>query len=1200
MPITEGGRFSPENRIVSPGVFTRENDLSGVAQGVADIGAVIVAPFPKGPGFSPTLLTNVNDLQSKFGIPDGTYYGPYTATEYLKQKGFVTVVRVGALTGYNQNHPLIIYANQGRWQRNDDQGCIAGNSFISPSGSYTSTASAWPQGITLSSLTSSSIAPYSGSVTMTFSNPSFNFTFVSGAGSLTTNIGNIISASVINGVTASVTASTILNYVVGASISMSGFTNGYVYNNASATVITSNGASFSYVTGSGTLSSSISGSTIGTSTVTSNLDGKAINYSPAAATSTLGSTLFNGQVVSFTNTGTTYAATVIFTSSAQIPTTSSLSWLFASGSIATGYFASTSSLLGGTDPFDYVIGGVDPAETVGPLLISSSFTIQTNNGCSSPTFQFNAGSINGNFGKYNGTFISSGAPTLDNCGNLLTGSGVTKILAILADTQASSLDATLTSPGFSGSTLQSSSVLYNNSSSIYQDYILSLSSSLGSGWAQYEFSLNPGDNKYIANVFGTNPTAGNPATQVQGQKIEAAYIYSIFQDTIAEVNANPDDWQVQVAAPIQLGTIFSGSIAPMTFTDTYSLQPTKGDSAFALNNANTPFISSQAIAGINGKTTRFQLFQVMTLGDGTNTNTSYKIEISNVKLAGTVPGSTWGSFTLAVRDYSDTENRPKYLEQFQNLTLDPTSPDFIARRIGDTYSYILASGKILEFGTFKNLSKYIRISMSTNNYPVSAVPAGFEPYQVPFGGLALDQLLPPMMYTKASTWTNGPGRYASGVVFGQTLSSDSELTNLYPVYADGNLIYQDNLQYFAPLPANTTIGSNIGFYLDVDYTGSVPNTTGSVHALPFTSTVGISSFLSQSAGTLNAIPYTYNAANEATYVKMRKFVLGFQSGFDGQSPAIPINVGSNIIAGNTQGFNCATSTTAGSVAYNQCLGALSNADQFDINLLVTPGIFHSLHSYVAQLGIDLCEQRGDCFYIMDNIVFPNTNQPVDMITAAINDVSTIDSNYVGTYYPWLKVLDTNINQIVNLPPSVLMPAIYASNDAASAEWFAPAGLNRGGIPQATGVLDRLTIADRDNLYLGRVNPIASFPGQGICVWGQKTLQIKHSALDRINVRRLLIALKKFIAASSKYLVFEQNVATTRNRFLSIVNPYLESVQQRSGLYAYKVVMDETNNTADIIDNNQLYGQIYLQPAKTAEFIILDFNILPTGGAVFGS
>ena len=1113
MPITEGGRFSPENRIVSPGVFTRENDLSGVAQGVADIGAVVVAPFPKGPGFSPTLVTNVNDLQAKFGVPDGVYYGPYTATEYLKQKGFVTVCRVGALTGYNQKHPLLVYAQSGTWNRNGSVGAInSGSSFVNVSGSLTSGSAGYLAGVSIGTSASSS--------------------FVS-----------ITTSSILSG-----TSSSYYNKATfGVSFPTSSFTFTFASSATDANI--------------GTGLNSSSGSAL--------FSGKTVQFGLYT-----GTTLTQNLSSSYTFSPSSTTDVSFFTSSLGTAFTSSAFNYLISGGFLSGAFANSVQITGGY-PFDTTTGNV--------YLYSGSFQAYRGS-CANPVIRIQ-GLISGSFGLYNGTFTSTATlPTIDGCGNLVTGSGQNILLAVLGDTQAGGIDTSLNVPGFLGSTLQSSSVLDTTSGSINQNYVLNLSSSLGSGYGNYEFSLSKATNKYITNVWGKDPTVGNPATQVTGQKIEAAYINGIFEDSIASIMTSPYTWRLGVAAPIELTGIFSsGAIEPLIFTDAYSLVPTTGDSAFSLTHAYTPWILSQAIAGVNGSTTRFQLFRAHTLSDGTNTNTAYKLEIRDVKLAGNVAGSTWGTFTLAVRAYSDTENRPSYLEQFANLTLDPTSPDFIARRIGDRYNYITNVGKILEFGSYNNLSKYIRIEISTNNYPVSAVPYGFNPYFAPFAGTVLDNITPTMKYTKASTWTNGPGKYASGIVFGQTLSSDSELSALYPTSSAGAYIYADNLQYFDALPANTTIGNNQLFALDIDYTGNG---------------VGSSAFIATANGTLNSIP-AINSSNEATYVKMRKFVLGFQGGFDGQSPSIPINVGSNTVAGNTQGLNCSTSTTAGSVAYNQCIGALSNADQFDINLIVTPGIFHSLHPYVAQLAIDLCETRGDCFYIMDNIVFPNTNQSVDMITPAINDVLNIDSNYVATYYPWLKVLDTNINQIVNLPPSVLMPSIYASNDAASAEWFAPAGLNRGGISQATGVLDRLTIADRDTLYLGRVNPIAQFPGQGICVWGQKTLQVKHSALDRVNVRRLLIALKKFIAASSKYLVFEQNVATTRNRFLSIVNPYLESVQQRSGLYAYKVVMDESNNTADIIDNNQLYGQIYLQPAKTAEFIILDFNILPTGASFPG-
>jgi hypothetical protein len=174
--------------------------------------------------------------------------------------------------------------------------------------------------------------------------------------------------------------------------------------------------------------------------------------------------------------------------------------------------------------------------------------------------------------------------------------------------------------------------------------------------------------------------------------------------------------------------------------------------------------------------------------------------------------------------------------------------------------------------------------------------------------------------------------------------------------------------------------------------------------------------------------------------------------------------------------------------------------------------------------------------------------------------------------------------------------VFAANDKVAAEWYAPAGLNRGGIAIAVQVTDRTTHEERDTLYEGKVNPIASFPGQGVVVWGQKTLQNDSTALDRISVRRLLINLKKFVASTSKFLTFEQNTSATRNKFLSVVNPYMESVQQRSGLYAFFVKMDEENNTPDIIDRNVLYGQIYIKPTRTSEFIVLDFNVLPTGAS----
>jgi hypothetical protein len=243
--------------------------------------------------------------------------------------------------------------------------------------------------------------------------------------------------------------------------------------------------------------------------------------------------------------------------------------------------------------------------------------------------------------------------------------------------------------------------------------------------------------------------------------------------------------------------------------------------------------------------------------------------------------------------------------------------------------------------------------------------------------------------------------------------------------------------------------------------------------------------------------------------------------------------------------------------------------------------------------ISTCENRGDAVAIVDCKTYGST------VSSATNAAAGQSSNYAATYWPWIQLYSSTLGKAVWAPASTVMGGVLAFNDQVGAEWFAPAGLNRGGVPSVLKAERKLSQNDRDNLYNGNVNPLATFPGEGVVVFGQKTLQRKATALDRVNVRRLLIALKDFIGQVGKNLVFEQNTNVTRNRFLSQVNPYLESVVQRQGLYAYKVVMDDTNNTADVIDRNQLVGQIYIQPTKTAEFIILNFNVLPTGATFPG-
>ena len=1102
MPITEGGTFTPHNTIVSPGVFSRENDLSGLAQGVADIGGAIVAPFPKGPGFAPTVVTSVAELEEKFGVSDGVYYGPYTAKQYLQEQGLVTVCRVGALTGYKQDNPFVIYGIPGYYNRNTESGSLT--SLLTADSSYIALD---PDDITV------------------------NVQYVSSSATETLNITGSLYANF--------ETNSFSPYNPPGTVGNKTYTTRYIGD----VNLTFNAASFE-------ISSSYQGD------LTLSAEAKLLR-ALAEQTGRLSGSL-----------GATASSLVKLSSDFPV-----------SG-----------------DASSVIIKNISFAK----YRPTNSCGVQIQLSCN----------ITGSFGKFT-TFTQTVVSGGDPCNPGAAREAV--VLSVLANTQNATIQSDANNKlaqvvyGFEGSVLSkkiASSGLYSGSGDpTAQDYVLDLRYNIGGSsgsYGTYEFSLDPASSNYITNVFGSDPTSGDPAKQVAGQKIEAAYLYKIFKDTISRIVTESTD-------PTN-GWMIVGSEAPYTpsggenklvltgnsmkFTDDYGYTPTTGDSDFSLKWASTPWVNSQQVAPFTGtsdltsRPQRFPLFRIHTLADGTNMNTSYKTEISDVKLAGTVAGSDYGSFTLSVRKFSDTDKSPKYLERFQNLNLDPNSSNFIARRIGDRYNYIAYSGKIIEFGTYSNLSKYVRIEMTENVYPVAAIPYGFDALATPVGG-SLGGFLPPVQFSRASTYSTAPGKYPSGIVFGEPpVGAPDDLLALYPTSSvDVYSVYNDNLQYFAPLPAYegfTSTGNNVVFDLE---TGDLYNTTGSKQP----------DVQNDSGG----VPSTYDAAYESTRVKMRKFVFGFQGGFDGQSPAIPINVGSDIIPGNTQGLNCTNITSPGSVAYRQCVGALGNADEFDINLIVTPGIFYQHHSYVAQLVIDMCEARGDTFYIMDNVVFPKTNQSVGLIDAAISVANNIDSSYVATYYPWVKILDTNMNKIISVPPSVVLPAIYAANDKASAEWFAPAGLNRGGITLAVQVLDRLTHSERDTLYEGRVNPIAAFPGQGICVWGQKTLQIAPSALDRINVRRLMINLKKFIASSSRYLVFEQNVANTRNRFLSIVNPYLEQVQQRSGVYAFQVKMDETNNTPDLIDRNILYGQIFLQPTKTAEFIVLDFNILPTG-ASFGA
>jgi len=648
-------------------------------------------------------------------------------------------------------------------------------------------------------------------------------------------------------------------------------------------------------------------------------------------------------------------------------------------------------------------------------------------------------------------------------------------------------------------------------------------------------SVLPSSNQDIRDVFGTSP---------YGTK--GGYVYSYFEKTATDQTTYISDSGSQVEL-IEMAT---------------------QDFSQDVTHATTPFIKSQLISD-----QRYDLFRFHTLGDGTYYNQDIKVSIFNVKAAGESNSTDYASFSVLVRKFSDTDKRASILETFNNVNLDPASPNYIKKVIGDQNRTIDSNGKLNENGDYVNRSSYIRVECKPEgSFPVTAAPFGHGAYTNPIYTGVDESLVPAVIYSTGSADNNA-----------------SSTTKFSGMDFDTAVVKLNNRNYLKPTPVSATVGANTDFAFDAtNLTAIVGGVVVSNHGFGYEMT-----------------------GSAAADTAKRQFSVGFQGGFDGVAPTVkPLKAGEKNLntneefgAGNSQGFDLSTSTASGSVAYVRAINAVSNPDDFDINLVTAPGVVRRLHSYVFDKVVDMVEAREDAFFIGDlvGVTYDSTTggATTDTIAQAIAQANAVDSNYVGSYYPWVKTIDSRTNRLTAVPPSVLMPGIYAANDATAAEWFAPAGLNRGGIVGAVSVLNRLTQSERDSLYESKVNPIATFPGEGIVAFGQKTLQDRASALDRINVRRLLIKVKKYIASTSRYLVFEQNTATTRSKFLNTVNPYLEGIQQRQGLYAFRVVMDETNNTPDVIDRNIMAGQIFLQPTKTAEFIVLDFNILPTGATFSG-
>ena len=969
-------------RIVSPGVFTQENDLSFLPAGIGEIGAVIIGRTERGPAFQPTVIRSMNDFELQFGSATQGTYVPFTVKEYIRSAGAVTIVRVLGLDGYENTKQVFVYAS-------------GSTTFAS-----NSAATANTDKHLLAVLHATADDPDQECSAISFGTTAGGQyavkTVLLDSGSLAFP-GNLASSG--PSVYFQITSSDDLRYRF-----------------------------------------------IGLDTVNLNA------------------------VTNDINTG--------------------------AGSTSTVYFLSSSATMNNEDSllsFVTQLQGVQSNLGITATLGASQ---------SISPFHFN---------------LQLSASTIGTTGNTIT----------LA---TSSLAGTTAAQTFAGGANNTGSGDLSDSLTGNGVATFTWHTAVASTW-----SFDKANANYFENQLPMEPGAYIPGVETGVETyIRSFYIHSLFNSQSYGASAdNVGGGYGFTKASASTHAVSYNAVASSAGTGTNS--STSGKSYVA---ACTPWVTSQTV----GAGTNDPLFKFHTLSHGNGSNKMAKVSISAIKSAGSISGQDYGSFTVLIRKFDDTDSKVVTLETYANCNLDPNSPNYIARRIGDKYKYyqdIGTDSKLVVAGDYDNMSKYVRVEVDERVrnaiYSPQIIPFAHEAYLSPYQANLYGAYPPAALVTSRSLMTDTKTYY--GFNFNET-------------------ILNNGMKYYlAPLSDTANIGYNAAFKLENCVNSGSTVTTGSaLHA--------------------------------------KRFTLAFQGGFDGVNPAMPVNLGKDLAPGNSFGFDFSSTAGSGYKAFKKALDTVSNPDEIDINMIVMPGILSKNASNIITKGIEVCEDRGDAFFVFDGV----NSLEGDSITAAVAQADLYDTNYGAQYYPWVKILDATVNKFLWVPPSVVVPGVIAFNDKVAFPWFAPAGLNRGSLAQVSDVYTRLTHGERDDLYEGKVNPIAVFPSVGVCIWGQKTLQTKSSALDRINVRRLLIKLKKFIASSTKYLVFEQNTTATRNRFLNIVNPYLETVQQQQGLYAFKVVMDETNNTPDVVDRNQMKGEIFLQPAKAAEFIIVDFNIMRTGAS----
>ena len=539
------------------------------------------------------------------------------------------------------------------------------------------------------------------------------------------------------------------------------------------------------------------------------------------------------------------------------------------------------------------------------------------------------------------------------------------------------------------------------------------------------------------------------------------------------------------------------------------------------------------------------LFEVITISDGDSANYQVKVSVININLE-------TGEFDLIVRDFNDTDANIVVLEKFTRCSMNPDLPGYVARKVGTSD------------GEYELRSRYIMLNMA-DSHPTDAFPAGFKGFtnNGSFGSATIGSVMYKTEYYDA----------------GDTMGYQADGT---PILSSGDKVRKVTLG----------LSSDVGMDKDLlKYKGAAASTTTNGFHLSVNAPTGYTK-------TSYDLEGQTGTDNKLDNINFRKFTFAVCGGYDGWD--IYRNVKTfgdayifgkqTYVSGHTTNGGVFSTTVGNSdyYAYLQGINTFANPESVDVNVFATPGINFYDHSSLTSQAIDIMENdRADSLYIIGS---PNLSTADEVIDAL--DGVALDTNYSATYWPWIQVRDNDNATQLYLPPTGEVVRNIALTDNVSFPWFAVAGYSRG-LVKAIKATKKLTLDERDDLYKNRINPIATFSDTGTIIWGNKTLQVRESALDRINVRRLLLRARKLISAVAVRLLFEQNDEQVRNEFLRLVNPILESIKRERGLYEFRVTV---SNDPEDIDANTLRGKIYVKPTRSLEFIDLEFIITPTGAS----